>query len=36
MDPHHNVFYGYRGSIIDADHRERQLKNNLTKALVNT
>jgi hypothetical protein len=36
LDLHHNLFYGYRGPIIDAGERERQLENNLTKALINT
>jgi len=36
VDLRHNVFDGYRGPILDADARERQLENNLTKALVNT
>ena len=36
MDLHNNLFYSYRGPILDADARERQLENNLTKALVNT
>lgn len=36
MDLHHNIFYGYRGPISDDGARERQLENNVTKALVNT
>ena len=36
MDLHHNLFYSYRGPIVIAADRERQLENNLTKALVNT
>ena len=36
MDLHHNLFYGYRGPISDEGARERQLENNVTKALVNT
>lgn len=35
MDLHHNLFYGYRGPGTDAD-RDRQLENNVTKALINT
>lgn len=36
MDLHHNLFYGYRGAISDEGARERQLENNVTKALINT
>lgn len=36
MDFHHNLFYGYRGPTLDEGARERQLKNNVTKALINT
>jgi len=36
VDLHENVFYGYRGPVADADARERQLEDDLTKALVNT
>ena len=36
MDLHHNLFYSYRGPIPDEGARERQLENNVTKALVNT
>jgi hypothetical protein len=35
VDLHHNLFYSYRGPIIDAADSERQLENNLTKALIN-
>jgi hypothetical protein len=35
MDLHHNLFYTYRGPGTDAD-RDRQLENNVTKALINT
>jgi hypothetical protein len=35
MDLHHNLFYTYRGPGKDAD-REKQLENNVTKALINT
>jgi len=33
---HHNLFYSYRGPNTDDADRDRQLENNLTKALVNT
>jgi hypothetical protein len=36
VDLHHNLFYGYRGPIINSTDRDRQLENNLTKALINT
>ena len=36
MDLHHNLFYAYRGSNTDEADRDRQLENNLTKALINT
>jgi hypothetical protein len=36
VDLHHNLFYSYRGSSTDAADRDRQLENNLTKALINT
>jgi hypothetical protein len=36
MDLHNNIFYGYRGPDTVGADRDRQLENNLTKALVNT
>lgn len=36
MDLHHNLFYTYRGPNTDIADRDRQLENNITKALINT
>jgi hypothetical protein len=36
VDLHHNLFYSYRGQNADSADRDRQLENNLTKALINT
>lgn len=36
MDLHHNIFYSYRGPDTVGVDRDRQLENNLTKALINT
>jgi hypothetical protein len=36
VDLHHNLFYSYRGPNPDDADRDRQLENNLTKALINT
>ena len=36
MDLHHNLFYGYRGPNIGDSDRERQLENNVTKAVITT
>ncbi len=36
MDLHHNLYYSYRGSATSDVDRDRQLENNLTKALMNT
>lgn len=36
MDLHHNLFYSYRGPNVDIVDRDRQLENNITKALINT
>ena len=36
MDLHRNLFYSYRGPNTDIADRDRQLENNVTKALINT
>ena len=36
MDLHHNIFYSYRGPDTGSADRDRQLENNVTKALINT
>src|SRR4051812_44149151 len=36
VDLHQNLFYSYRGPSLDEADRDRQLENNLTKALINT
>jgi len=36
MDLHHNLYYSYRGLASSDVDRDRQLENNLTKALINT
>ena len=36
VDLHRNLFYSYRGSKADIADRDRQLENNVTKALINT
>jgi hypothetical protein len=36
VDLHINLFYSYRGPNTDTADRDRQLENNLTKALINT
>ena len=36
MDLHHNLFYSYRGATAHSAERDRQIENNLTKALINT
>lgn len=36
MDLHCNIFYSYRGQSTDEADRDRQIENNLTKALINT
>ena len=36
VDLHRNLFYSYRGPATDITDRDRQLENNITKALINT
>jgi len=36
VDLHRNLFYSYRGQNTDTADRDRQLENNVTKALINT
>jgi hypothetical protein len=36
VDLHRNLFYSYRGPNTDIADRDRQLENNVTKALINT
>jgi len=36
VDLHHNLFYSYRGPNTDIADRDRQIENNVTKALINT
>jgi hypothetical protein len=36
VDLHRNIFYSYRGPKGDTADRDRQLENNVTKALINT
>lgn len=36
VDLHQNIFYSYRGPTADNADRDRQIENNLTKALINT
>ena len=36
MDLHHNIFYSYRGPDTIGVDRDRQIENNITKAMINT